>query len=403
MAADNNWMKQQLLSMDIHDITKSFIEQNFARYYDTKTQKILEPKFALNAPITLQKGDLDNVSEKTETTLGRLLVNKFLFSDGLMHVVPYINKPITKGVLGDFEQLIANALIDGKIDADIINRYYDRIQWLGLSIHSIICASLSERTIYPLPEILKLKEELFKHYAEDLKGPNALVVASKIEDILMDEAKKILKDDPGMDFYNAGIGKASFKGAYKDMMIVKGPVWNNVTKRFDVIKSCLASGIEKDEIDSFGSQVIAGSYPKAVDTRYSGYFTKKFFACYQNVVIDEPGTDCGSKKYRDMILTPKAYEKVRYRYIVDNGKLVCLTPDVAPKYFGKLVHMRSPMYCQGAHICNKCAGDLLYRLKIKNVGLTVSDIGSCLLNAGMKNFHNSTIDLYKIDINSMMI
>ena len=305
-------------------------------------------------------------------------------------------------VLSKFETLISNALIDGKIDSKVITKYYNRIQWLGLSVHSIICGSLSEKMVYPLPEILKLKEELFKKYEEDLKGPNGLIMASKIEAILMDVAKKILKDDPGMDLYNYG-AKTTFKGTYKDMMLVKGPVYNNVTKRFDIIKSCLAQGIAKDEIDSFGSQVISGAYPKAVDTRVAGYYTKKFFSCYQNVVLDEPGTDCGSQKFRDVVLTEDNYSKIKYRFINDNGKIICLTPEIAPKYYGKTIHLRSPLYCAGEKICNKCAGDLPYRLKLPNVGLTISDIGSNLLNVGMKNFHDSTVSLYKITIDNLLI
>lgn len=400
--ADSNYMKKQLLSMPYRDISKTFIEENFGRFYDNATGKVMEPKFQLNAKITLEKGELENVHEKTQTTIGRLLVNKFLFSDGLMHVVPYVNETITKGVIKKFETLIANALIDGKIDSKVITAYYNRIQWLGLSVHSIICGSLSEKMIYPLPEILKLKEELFKKYAEDLNGPNGLIMAAKIESILMDEAKKILKDDPGMDLYNYG-AKTTFKGTYKDMMLVKGPVYNNVTKRFDIIKSCLAQGIDKNEIDSFGSQVISGAYPKAVDTRVAGYYTKKFFSCYQNVVLDEPGTDCGSQKFRDVLLTADNYSRVKYRFINDNGKLVCLTPEIAPKYYGKTVHMRSPMYCAGEKICNKCAGDLMYRLQLRNVGLTISDIGSNLLNVGMKGFHDSTVSLYKMDVNNLLM
>ena len=44
MAADLEYMKKQLISMDYHDITKSFVEENFGRYYDTTTKKIIDPK-----------------------------------------------------------------------------------------------------------------------------------------------------------------------------------------------------------------------------------------------------------------------------------------------------------------------------------------------------------------------
>ena len=37
---------------------------------------------------------------------------------------------------------------------------------------------------------------------------------------------------------------------------------------------------------------------KAVGTRDAGYYSKKFFAVYQTTVLDEQGSDCGSKKYR---------------------------------------------------------------------------------------------------------
>jgi hypothetical protein len=50
-----------------------------------------------------------------------------------------------------------------------------------------------------------------------------------------------------------------------------------------------------------------------------------------------------------------------------------------------------------------CAGDLDYRLKITNVGLTVSDIGSEMLNAGMKGFHDSSVDLYKVNIDDLLL
>ena len=102
-------------------------------------------------------------------------------------------------------------------------------------------------------------------------------------------------------------------------------------------------------------------------------------------------------------LTEKNYGKVKYRWILDGKKLVCLTPEIAPKYYGKTVLMRSPLYCKSRHICSKCAGDLYYRLKVKNIGLTVADISTSYLNKLMKSFHSSVVDIYKVNPKNMFL
>lgn len=401
MSRNPEEFKRVLLSMKPDDITKTFIQENFGNMYDEKTKKVIPSKYNPTDSITLKPKEYYNDKE-IKTTLGRLLTNKFLFEDGLREVIGYVNEPITGKKLESIDEKIANALLDNRVNIATIKKYYNKQQWLGLSIHSIISCSFTPKTIKPLPEVLKLKEALFKKYAEDLKGPNGVIYANKIEQILLDEAKKILKDDPGMTLYNSG-ARGKFGNNYKNMMVIRGPVYNNVTKRFDILKNGFCEGIEKDNIPSYASQVVSGAYPKAVGTQDAGYYSKKFFAVYQTTVLGEQGSDCGSKKYRLYNLTEKNYKNVKYRWINDNGKLVCLTPDAAPKYYGKTVKMRSPLYCIDHNICSKCAGDLGYRMKIKNIGLTVPDIAAAYLNRLMKAFHSAVVDIYNIKIDDMML
>ena len=401
MANKPEELKNIILKMRPDDITRTFIQENFGNMYDEKSKKVLPSKFNTTDPITIKPNEYYN-KEEIKTTLGRLVTNKFFFEDGLREIVGYVNEPITKKKLKKIDETIANALLDNKVDIATIKKYYNKQQWLGLSVHSILCSSFTPETIKPLPEVLKLKEELFKKYEEDLKGPNGVIYANKIETMLIEEAKKVLDKDPGMSLYKSG-ARGSFENNYKNMFIIRGPVYNNVTKRFDVLKNSFAEGIEKDNIPSYASQVISGAYPKAVGTRDAGYYSKKFFAVYQTTVLDEQGSDCGSKKYRLYHLTEKNYSNVKYRWINDNGKLVCLTPEIAPKYYGKTVQMRSPLYCTQHNICSKCAGDLAYRMKLKNIGLTVPDIASTYLNRLMKAFHSAVVDIYEIKIDNMML
>ena len=120
-------------------------------------------------------------------------------------------------------------------------------------------------------------------------------------------------------------------------------------------------------------------------------------------MLDKPGTDCGTKRTINQLITNKNKKDFEYRYIVEGNKLVCMTPDVITKYVGKVVKLRSPMSCTSKRICNKCAGELFYKLQIVNVGLTASRVANTLTNLGMKKFHDSTIHSTKIDINDMLL
>lgn len=123
----------------------------------------------------------------------------------------------------------------------------------------------------------------------------------------------------------------------------------------------------------------------------------------QTEVIDEHGTDCGCKKYLEISLTEKNASSYEYRYIIDGGKLVCLTPEVIKKYIGKVVKLRSPMYCTGQKICNMCAGEMNYKLNNINIGLGCSKVATTLLQLGMKKFHISNLSSQQIDVDDLLI
>ena len=55
------------------------------------------------------------------------------------------------------------------------------------------------------------------------------------------------------------------------------------------------------------------------------------------------------------------------------------------------------MYCKDEHICNKCAGDLYYKLGIDNVGLISNVIGSSMTTLALKLFHDTSIKLKEVD------
>ena len=123
----------------------------------------------------------------------------------------------------------------------------------------------------------------------------------------------------------------------------------------------------------------------------------------QTEMLDVHGSDCETKRTIEVTLTNRNSKDFEYRYIVEGSKLVCLTPENMPRYIGKTVHMRSPMYCLGDKTCNMCAGEMNYKLGILNIGLGCSKVATTLLRLGMKKFHISNLKSTQIDVNDMLI
>lgn len=89
-----------------------------------------------------------------------------------------------------------------------------------------------------------------------------------------------------------------------------------------------------------------------------------------------------------------------YSYIIDGSKLVELTSDNQSKYLDKTVKVRFSALCESkTGICNKCMGNLYYKLDYKqNVGASLTQIPSTQKNIAMKAFHDSTQSLYTMNL-----
>lgn len=130
---------------------------------------------------------------------------------------------------------------------------------------------------------------------------------------------------------------------------------------------------------------------------------KQLSAAFQSVVSDEPGSDCGTKEYITIEITNKNKKDYKYRYIVEGNSLVCLYPDIIDKYVGKMVKMRSPMFCHSQKYCSKCLGEYYYQLGIRNIGLTTNRVGSTLLNLSLKSMHSNVISSTIINIDDYLV
>lgn len=390
-------------SIKPEDYTFTLITDLFADYTkisdDKKSTVSIKSKYNYSDIMNLSAKD-SPTGKPLRTTLGRyVLYRALIVYCELDKIIPFFEKPIEKGYFKNIEKEIAYAYQTDKISTEMLKRYIDTRDWIGYQWHAVFCTSFSPGIIKIHPEVKKLKDKLLAENKDELDKGNVLV-SEKIEKALVDKTKECFKDDYGIDLYNSG-ARGTLDNNYKNNYLYRGAVVNPLTGGYDIIKSALSDGLKKEDIPATSNTILAGAYPKACGTAISGYIAKQLLAQLQTETLDVKGSDCGSKNTINFVLSDD--DKVDYRYIVENGKLIQLNRDNKSKYVGKMIHMRSPMCCIGKKICNMCAGDQYYIQEIENIGLLGVKLSGSLTNGNMQKFHSNLIKSTEIDPKTMIM
>ena len=124
-----------------------------------------------------------------------------------------------------------------------------------------------------------------------------------------------------------------------------------------------------------------------------------FLVAFQHIILLDPGSDCGTTRHITMDVTEKNIDMIMYCYVIkNNGELEEITSKNKDKFIGKRVKLRFSSMCEAKNgICNKCAGNLFYRLGIRNVGASTPQIPSRLKVLSMKLFHDDQLNFTEMD------
>lgn len=392
--------KQMLISKPGLEYDLKFISSLIGDTYDIKTKKVIKSRFDPTDQLTLNPKEFLN-KEKIETTVGRLIFNKVVIEPAFGESLGFINEVLGKKGLSALENDLAGKLLENQITNNQMFVYFTKLQWLSSNICHMVSPSLTLGLLTPNPQVIKERDKMLKENKERIENGD-IIKGIELEEQLVKKAREILKDDPGMDLYNSG-ARGSFENNYKNINIIKGLTPDPKTGGCKVIETNYTEGIGKDALYLQANAVIAGSYPKAVGSADAGYLFKQLVATFQTIVLDKPGSDCGSKGLLEIDVTKSNIEKIMYRYVQTGNKLVTITPENKNSFIGKTIKLRSPMYCLGKKLCNKCAGDIFYKLGIENVGLVSAQISSDILNFGMSSFHDSNQSMAEIDVEKLFI
>ena len=347
------------------------------------------------------KGKEHRNASKFTTTIGLWLFNIIFLRDFNFSFLfdGYINENINADKFDDINDTLAYALLEDKIDIDNYKKYLDYTQYF-MPFESILSPNHTEAILSCTKKINKKKAELIAKYKDKLEAGD-VGVAEDIEKELLAYAEELLKDDPSLDVYFSGAG-SSWKNNFKNMYIMKGAISNpdpNAKQQFDVATSNLMDGISADEYSLYANSLVTGPYSRSKKTETGGYWEKLFSAAYQAINLDPEGSDCGTKEYIEVTITPKNISIFMYNYIIkNNGELEELNLDTRDKYMNKKVKMRFSTHCKSkTGICNKCAGNFFYRRGSRTIGLATVQVPSKLKVVAMKAFHDGTIKTSTID------
>lgn len=369
--------------------------------------KVIPPKFKPTDKVTISPSDgVKNIDKPITTTVGRYIFNKIILEcTGLDKFIPFQNIILNAGNFKAFESVISNLLKSDIIGTETMRQYIEYRDWLGLQLHAVITTSFTPGVSKVPPKTKALKKKLLAEHAEEIKAGNVRVI-EEIENQLIKSMLDEIGDDPGLDLYVSG-ARGSINNHLKNIFLSRGAIKNPTTKEYEIITNSLMDGLEKKDIAIHSNMIISGAYPKSCATAVTGYMAKELLAAFQSEVLGPKDSDCGTLRTKQIKLTEKNYGNYIYRYVKVGSKTVMLTDDNRSNFVGKVVEMRTPLYCIGYGpkkcICNKCAGDYNYILEKPNIGLTTTKCGTTLTNLNMKKFHENVATTQKIDVDDMVI
>lgn len=341
------------------------------------------------------------VNPKSATRVGIFIVNKFLLEP--LKVFGYVNKTFTSSVWADIEDKMANALVAKDITQRQVCDYIDRSQYLlGGPLAHIINPSLSSAVMSVPPGAKKLQKQLMEEKKEQLDA-NDVEASSSIEKAVVKQALTEMEEqgDPSLALFKSGA--IDPYNNYRTMFIMKGAIMDNTGESptgYKIVKSNYNDGVTKEDMPIIADSLVRSAYLKGIQTADSGTLGKKYNAGLQGVRLLDEGSDCGTTEYLKVRIT----DRHTYRYIVENGKLVHLTPENIDKYIGKVCNLRSPVHCHAKEpcYCSICMGSRPYRIGIHNTGLTMNIISGSTLNASMKSFHDISVKFYNLQVEDLM-
>lgn len=356
------------------------------------------PIFSFKDRILLKAGDVKNLKEDIETTLGNLLFNLICVIYAFDNKIAYINKKVS---LSELENQIAGLLNDtpsaeqerskDKLYVDEYIKFVDAVFYL--TNFSQLCVwAATEKVLTAPPGIKEFKKQLLEKYKDSLTDDTTL---AKIDAELVAFDAEYLKGDPGENFLLSNKSRAIVRkrkflnfGAERGIDEKTGLV---------PIFSSLEDGWEVDKFPIMMDNLRSGVFKRGAETELGGESVKWLLRASSNIVVT--ADDCGTLIGEPMLVTKSNNKKlIDFSILINNETKFVSNEEESSKYIGETLMVRTPMYCKldKTDYCKVCVGRKLSE-NPTGLSMTISEYGSEFLTLFMKAMHGKQLEIVKID------
>lgn len=350
-------------------------------------------------PVVLTSQDMPTVQGEITTTYGNWFINWLLLYSVFGAKIAYMQGDITPSRI---EAILIKNFHDNPADGEqelpdrfYVREYLDYMRALFFlpGLAQVCVWAATPKTLQAAPGIEEYKAQLLEQNKEKL---NDLATIAKIDSELVKYDLQYLKGDPGMNFLRGGKAVEVVRKKKYGMMGAEVGLDDNASTGV-LIKNSLSQGWEIDKIPEMFTTVRSGSYDRGAQTMLGGVSVKWLLRASANMQITTE--DCGSKVGMPTLISKKLVPKLVGMTLTDGkSDTKITTEEQAGTYLGKLVNVRSPMFChlELTDFCKVCCGD---RLAINPEGLsvTISDYGSTILNIFLKKMHGKKLSTAVMD------
>ena len=374
-----------LLSLEEKDLTISLIIELLGKF---NNKRRFEPFNYIKIPPNSYGPEGKRNKNEFTTTVGLWIFNRLCIEKELFELEKYINYSVDDDVFNDIVSDITYARLEDKVPLDALKHFLLKSQIL-MRLTTVLAAHYDDAILSLSDKLKPLKTKLIKENKKALEDGDE-VVAEDISNQLIAQTKEILKDDDAMEIFDCK-ARGNIENNLKNMCMMKGAVYNNVTGKYDIATSCYMDGISKEDYHIFANSIAPGATARAIKTQIGGYWEKLLFSGFQHISISPKGSDCKTKRTIRVKLTKKNIKQYMYCFVQQGDKVIEITSDTKNQFIDKTVNLRFAALCEGEDICEVCGSSLFRRIGIAHIGMAMSKIASTTKQRSLKAFHNSVV------------
>ncbi len=333
-------------------------------------------------------------SSKTKNKTINMSIGRVWFNLLLPDDFRLVNEPVNKNDLNDLIKEILEQYGPKKA-----TELLSHIQEEAFKLSTISPSSFNIESLV-LPTELIEKKKKFEIEANNLSYDQ---YEEKVDKLTNEYLKYFKSLNLPINNILDGKIKGDAKDMWKTLLISKGfimDIENNISEK--PITKGLTEGFNNKEYYEVAKEARNVLYLKAVAVRDPGYLARILTTANANIKLIEG--DCKSKKYFKISVDKTKAFQLLNRYYLEENKITKITNKNIDNIIGKIIKLRSPLYCQSPNgICEVCYGDLAKKIGTINIGILAGGaINGVVVNKMMKARHmSSQIDLEKVDFNKL--